>query len=50
MARPTGLFLAVDEDLRQKFYAEIERRNGRPMRRGDVLRAGEEAIKNWIGD
>jgi hypothetical protein len=46
--RPTGLFFAVNEDLRQAFYAEIERRNARPMRRGDVLHAGEEAIKAWL--
>ena len=48
--RPTGLFFAVDEALRQRFYVEIEKRNGRKIRRGDVLRAGEEAIKTWIGD
>ena len=46
--RPTGLFFAVDEELRQKFYAEITRRNGRAIRRGDVHRAGEEALKLWI--
>jgi hypothetical protein len=46
--RPTGLFFAVNEEVRQQFYAEIQKRNGRNLRRGDVLNAGEEAIKAWL--
>jgi len=45
---PKGLFLDIPDDLNASFHAEIERRKGRKLRRGDVASAGEEAIKAWL--
>lgn len=46
--RPKGIFLPISDKLNSEFHAEIERRLGRPLRRGDIQRAGEEAISLWL--
>lgn len=46
--RSKGLFLGISDELNQEFHAELKRRLGRELRRGDVTNAGEEAIKAWI--
>jgi hypothetical protein len=46
--RSKGLFLPISDDLNEAFHAEIEKRLGRPLRRGDIQNAGEDAIKLWL--
>lgn len=48
MTTPRGLFIALPDDLNYDFHEEIERRLGRPIQRGDVTKAGIEAIKLWL--
>jgi hypothetical protein len=43
-----GLFLPISDELNAAFHAEIERRKGRKLLRGDLRDAGEEAIRIWI--
>lgn len=45
---PKGLFFAVPDDLNTAFHEELKTRLGRPLRRGDVTNAGEDAIKAWM--
>jgi len=47
---PKGLFFAVSDELNAAFHDELKKRLGRPLRRGDVTNAGEDAIKVWMGD
>lgn len=46
--RSKGLFFPISDNLNDAFHAEIEKRLGRPLRRGDIQRAGEEAISLWL--
>lgn len=43
-----GIFLPISDELNAAFHAEIERRNGRKLLRGDLRDAGEEAIRLWM--
>ncbi len=43
-----GIFLPISDELNAAFHAEIERRKGRKLLRGDLRDAGEEAIRMWI--
>jgi hypothetical protein len=43
-----GIFLPISDELNAAFHAEIERRNGRKLLRGDLRDAGEEAIQLWM--
>lgn len=43
-----GIFLPISDELNAAFHAEIERRKGRTLRRGDLRDAGEEAIRLWM--
>lgn len=46
--RSKGLFLQISDELNAAFHAEVERRFGRALRKGDITNAGEEAIKAWM--
>ena len=45
---PKGIFFAVSDELNTAFHEALKKRLGRPLRRGDVTNAGEEAIKAWL--
>jgi len=45
---PRGVFFGIDDELNRQFHEEVARRLGRPLRRGDILQAGEEAILIWL--
>lgn len=44
-----GIFFSISDELNAKFHAEIERRLGRKIKRGDLTAIGNEMIENWIG-
>ena len=43
-----GIFLPISDELNAAFHAEIERRKGRKLLRGDLRDAGEAAIRLWM--
>jgi hypothetical protein len=47
---PKGIFLPISDELNAAFHAEIEKRKGRKLLRGDLRDAGEEAIKSWVAN
>jgi len=46
--RPKGLYLFISDELNAEFRTAIEKKLGRPTRRGDILNAGEAALRDWI--
>lgn len=43
-----GIFFSISDEENAAFHAALERYLGRKIKRGDLTKAGSEALKLWI--
>jgi hypothetical protein len=44
----TGIFFCISDEQNVAFHVALERRLGRKVKRGDLTKAGSEALRLWM--
>jgi hypothetical protein len=45
-----GIFFSISDELNRDFHRVLEKRLGRKIKRGDLTKAGSDALKLWMID
>jgi len=43
-----GIFFSISDELNEEFHLILEKRMGRKIKRGDLTKAGADALKMWM--